>query len=104
MFKFELERIDEHYYRLVAKESSISYTKEGKRACVEFRYIPQFNWIIVHLFDYIPQAIWPIAYMIQVPFYQMLIRGFDTKCRIQTLQHKQINGEFMSYTKNDKKS
>lgn len=104
LFEFELERIDHHYYRLVAIDSSISYTKEGKRACVEFRYIPQFNWIIVHLFDYIPRAFWPIAYMIQVPFYQMLIRGFDSKCRIQTLQHRQSNGEPISYTKNDDKS
>ncbi|MDT0692875.1 NAD(P)H-binding protein [Staphylococcus chromogenes] len=99
LFTFELERVDHHFYRLVAIESSISHTKEGKRACIEFRYIAQFNWIVVHLFDYIPKAFWPIVYMIQVPFYQMLIRGFDTKCRIQTLQHRQLNGEPLSYTK-----
>ncbi|UEX89823.1 NAD(P)H-binding protein [Staphylococcus ratti] len=102
LFIFELERIDQHFFRLVTIESTISYTKEGKRACIEFRYIPQFNWVIVHLYDYIPKVLWPIAYMLQVPFYQMLIRGFDTKCRIQTLQHRQLNGELTSYTEKDK--
>ncbi|MDM8327466.1 hypothetical protein DOS70_04305 [Staphylococcus felis] len=96
---FRIESIDEKLYRLVMVKGRLSRSVAGKNTIIEFRHIPQTNWVMIHLFDYVPRVIWPIAYFIQVPYLIMLIRGFDTKCRIQTYQERLQKGENLHYTK-----
>ncbi len=96
---FELNKIDDTLYRLEMVKGRLAKVKGDNCAIIEFRYIQQLDAVIVHLFDYIPRAWWPIAYFIQVPFFQMLVRGFDTKCRIQNYYDRQQNGEDLHYTK-----
>ncbi|QHW37913.1 NAD(P)H-binding protein [Staphylococcus ursi] len=96
---FEMNKIDNMLYRLKLIKGRIAKVKDGKHAIIEFRYIQQLDVVIVHLFDYIPRAWWPVSYFIQVPFFQMLVRGFDTKCRIQNYYDRQQNGEDLHYTK-----
>lgn len=95
----EIVKYDDTLYRLIIVKDRMSRKVEKHQPVLEFRYIPQKNWVMIHLFDYIPRYIWPIAYLIQIPYFKMLLRGFDTKCRIQAYQYKIKNGEKPRYTK-----
>ncbi|HEC2154797.1 TPA: NAD(P)H-binding protein [Staphylococcus delphini] len=99
LMQLELEKIDDDLYRLVMTQGRLARLNQGKRAQIEFRYIPQFDFVIAHVFDFIPRALWPVAYFVQVPFIQMMLRGFDTKCRIHHFQYRKQNGEDLRYTK-----
>lgn len=99
LMQLELEKIDDDLYRLVMIQGRLARLNQGKRAQIEFRYIRQFDFVIAHVFDFIPSALWPVAYFVQVPFIQMMLRGFDTKCRIHHFQYRKQNGEDLRYTK-----
>ncbi|PCF87756.1 NAD(P)H-binding protein [Staphylococcus intermedius] len=99
LMQLELEKIDDDLYRLVMTKGCLARLNQGKRMQIEFRYIRQFDFVIVHVFDFIPSALWPVAYFVEVPFIQMMLRGFDTKCRIHHFQYRKQNGEDLRYTK-----
>ncbi|WP_086428348.1 NAD(P)H-binding protein [Staphylococcus cornubiensis] len=99
LMQLELEKIDDDLYRLVMTQGRLARLNQGKRAQIEFRYIRQCDFVIAHVFDFIPSALWPVAYFVQVPFIQMMLRGFDTKCRIHHFQYRKQNGEDLRYTK-----
>ncbi|MDU0383610.1 NAD(P)H-binding protein [Staphylococcus pseudintermedius] len=97
--QLELEMIDKDLYRLVMTKGRLARLNQDKCMQIEFRYIRQFDFVIAHVFNFIPSALWPIAYFVQVPLIQMMLRGFDTKCRIRHFQYRKQNGEDLRYTK-----
>ncbi|MDC4434372.1 hypothetical protein NQ626_18250, partial [Acinetobacter baumannii] len=86
--QLELEMIDKDLYRLVMTKGRLARLNKGKCMQIEFRYIRQFDFVIAHVINFIPSALWPIAYFVQVPLIQMMLRGFDTKCRIRHFQYR----------------
>ncbi|MBI5973979.1 NAD(P)H-binding protein [Staphylococcus canis] len=93
----KVEHIDANLYRLVMVKDDLA--RHMETPIIEFRYIAQLNWIIIQFFNYIPKVIWPVAYLLQVPYLMMLLRGFDTKCRIQVYHEKIQRGMKVNYTK-----
>ncbi|MFH4931243.1 NAD-dependent epimerase/dehydratase family protein [Staphylococcus cohnii] len=70
--------------------------KQGK---LEFRKLKGTQQVIVHLFDYIPKLTWPVYYLLQSPFQDLMMRGFEIDCRIKHYQGRINSGENIKYTK-----
>ncbi len=70
--------------------------KQGK---LEFRKLKDTQQVIVHLFDYIPKLTWPVYYLMQSPFQDLMMRGFEIDCRIKHYQGRINSRENIKYTK-----
>ncbi|WP_251943348.1 3-beta hydroxysteroid dehydrogenase [Staphylococcus sp. Marseille-Q5304] len=70
--------------------------KQGK---LEFRKLKDSQKVMVHLFDYIPKLTWPIFYLVQSPFQNLMMRGFEIDCRIKHYNGRIQSGEEIKYTK-----
>lgn len=86
IFEFEKYYDENNLLILRMVDGRLTKNNRPKTAKLEFRKIPDKDYVIVHLMDYIPKMSWPLHYFLEAPLYQIIMRGFEVKCRIKRFQ------------------